>query len=82
MEVLLGRVEGFQSMIPFTIDTNNTAQPSGEMGNGTVLILNGGVAIREEGNGTTVSVSPAGKVPGREASFAALVVLLGVFMVW
>lgn len=82
MEVLLGRVEGFQSMVPFTIDTNNTAQPSGEMGNGTVLILNGGVAVREEGNGTAVSVSQAVKVPGRDASFAALVVLLGVFMVW
>lgn len=38
MEVLLGRVEGFQSLQPFTIDTNDTAQPDVDMGNGTVVI--------------------------------------------
>lgn len=43
MEVLLGRVEGFQSLQPFTIDTDNTAQPDVDMGNGTVVIAQGGV---------------------------------------
>ncbi|KAG6358921.1 hypothetical protein INS49_012441 [Diaporthe citri] len=46
MEVLLGRVEGFQSLAPFTTDTNNTAQPDVDMGNGTVLIAQGGVCPR------------------------------------
>lgn len=86
MEVLLGRVEGFQSMAPFTTDTNRTAQPSGSMGNGTVLIVNGGVEALQ-GNGVDAAsvqaaVSRAGKAAGRGASFAGLVVLLGVFMVW
>jgi carboxypeptidase D len=50
MEVLLGRVEGFQSMAPFTIDTNNTVQPNVQMGNGTVHIQQGGVVSGGSGN--------------------------------
>lgn len=75
MEVLLGRVEGFQSMVPFTIDANNTAQPSGQMGNGTVTIVNGGVI-------GSASVSQAGDAAGTRASLSMLVVILCLFAVW
>lgn len=43
MEVLLGRVDGFQSMAPFTTDTNQTVQPNVAMGNGIVAIADGGM---------------------------------------
>ncbi|KAJ4418348.1 hypothetical protein N0V82_005629 [Gnomoniopsis sp. IMI 355080] len=75
MEVLLGRVEGFQSMVPFTIDTNNTAQPSGQMGNGTVRIVNGGVV-------GTASVSQARRASGNETPLLMLVVMLCLFTFW
>lgn len=75
MEVLLGRVEGFQSMVPFTIDTNNTAQPSGQMGSGTVTIVNGGVV-------GSASVSQARKAPGSGTSLSMLVILFCLCMFW
>lgn len=43
MEVLLGRIEGFQSRAPFTIDANHTAQPSVASGNGTVMVSSRGL---------------------------------------
>ncbi|KAH8674126.1 Alpha/Beta hydrolase protein [Xylariales sp. PMI_506] len=36
LEVLLGRVENFQSLDPFTTDANNTVQPDVPLGPGTV----------------------------------------------
>ncbi|KAH8895681.1 serine carboxypeptidase [Thozetella sp. PMI_491] len=38
MEILLGRIENFQSMKPFTTDTNQTVQPDVALGNGTVFV--------------------------------------------
>ncbi|KAK0621654.1 serine carboxypeptidase [Bombardia bombarda] len=38
LEILLGRVENFQSTAPFTTDASPLSQPSVEMGNGTVLV--------------------------------------------
>ncbi|KAK3935653.1 carboxypeptidase [Diplogelasinospora grovesii] len=37
LEILLGRVDSFQSTAPFTTDTNKTVQPNVAMGNGTVF---------------------------------------------
>lgn len=51
LEILLGRVEGFQSMAPFTTDVNKTSQPQVDMGNGTVLIVDGGVVDRGTSQG-------------------------------
>lgn len=93
MEVLLGRVDGFQSMTPFTIDTNNTPQPGSGLGNGTVLILNGagvvdsGVLNMLEGGGGGVAaveavVNQAERGRGKNVSFVGLVVLFGLLMVW
>lgn len=86
MEVLLGRVEGFQSTAPFTIDTNNTAQPSDNMGNGTVLIVNGGVGTLQDNGRDAASVqatvNQAGKPSNQKVSFAALVILLSLFTLW
>lgn len=92
MEILLGHISDFQSMEPFTIDTNRTAQPSVGMGNGTVLILNGGVmdsgvAATLEANGGGAAaleavVNQAGKSQGSDVSFAGLVILLGLLLVW
>ncbi len=38
LEILLGRIENFQSMKPFTTDTNQTVQPNVALGNGTVFV--------------------------------------------
>lgn len=59
IEVLLGRVDGFQSTAPFTIDANGTAQPD----------------VVGAGNGTVVMVSRGGKTThGGGAALMALLV--------
>ena len=38
VEVLLGRVEGLESTVPFTVDMGGAAGPVGELGSGTVQV--------------------------------------------
>lgn len=84
MEVLLGRVEGFQSMVPFTVDANRTVQPDVGMGNGTVVIVNGGGVAGVSGAArggvgpSAVTVSPGGRChqPDGAVAMALLMVLL------
>lgn len=88
MEVLLGRVEGFQSMVPFTIDTERTVQPDVGMGNGTVLIVKGGVV--DSGSlrsGTAGGIGPveavvnqAGEVQATNFALAGLIGLMMLFL--
>lgn len=89
MEVLLGRVDGFQSMAPFTIDTENTAQPDAAgLGNGTVLIVDGGVAnsaaLGSTGGAAAgeAVVNQAGRMKGDDVSFVCLVMMFGLLVVW
>lgn len=90
MEILLGRIPDFQSVLPFTIDTNNTAQTSsGTMGNGTVLIGNGGVisrataATRQAGGSGAAGEAEANQASKTQASVVSLigmVVLLSLLL--
>lgn len=90
MEILLGHTPNFQSTKPFLTDTNNTAQPSVAMGNGTLLIGNGGLVDscavpRLQSSATTPSEgekSQAIRTQGENISFTGLVVLLGLLLVW
>ena len=84
MEVLLGRVEGFQSREPFSND--ETVQPGGEIGNGTVFM--GFVGLEVEGRegggegGVPVGTGGVGKMKeGLGLGGWGLVVGLGVVMV-
>lgn len=90
MEVLLGRVPDFQSTVPFTTDTNGTAQPTAGMGNGTVPIMDGGVMVGGAGPGVgmmtqnaggAVAVSRALRFGGRNFSLIGLMFLLELFLV-
>lgn len=60
VEVLLGRIPGFTSTLPFTTDVENTVQPNVAAGNGTfaALFLDGEVRLRDTG------INALGGVPG------------------
>ncbi|KAK3358298.1 serine carboxypeptidase [Lasiosphaeria ovina] len=58
LEILLGRIENFQSTQPFTIEiVNATVQPSVALGNGTVLagLVDPGQIVAINGNGTLIT---------------------------
>lgn len=80
MEVLLGRVAGFQSLEPFTTDASRTAQPNVDMGNGTVLIGAGGVSTADKSTSdietASLAVSQAGMLNSEEGFVAMLGTLL------
>lgn len=93
MEILLGHIPDFQSMSPFTIDTENTAQPENAvMGNGTVLIGNGGwinrgtvETLQFGGSGAAAveaMINQAGTAKHSIVSFTGLVMLLSLLLVW
>lgn len=81
MEVLLGRVDGFQSTAPFTIDANRTAQPSGGMGNGTVIIGDGGVVVVAVDQ-AAVTVSHAGGGLKHDRDAVLFIVMLVTCLFW
>lgn len=93
LEILLGRASDFQSTAPFTTDANDTAQPNAAMGNGSLLIGDGGLvgscAVPTlQGGAAAVAeaqVSQAGRTPRAQSSnvsLAGLVILLGLLLVW
>lgn len=78
MEVLLGRIDNFQSTSPFTTDASNTPQPDLDMGDGIVSISNGGVVENANARGK----NQAGKKSSSNVFLTGLVVLLlGGFLV-
>ena len=66
LEILLGRVPDFQSLLPFTTDVNSTAQfvqSVAEMGNGTVPVgFSGGPACAQArlGDGVAIAATEGG----------------------
>jgi carboxypeptidase D len=76
VEVLLRRVEGFQSMAPFTTDANRTqqlVQSVADMGMGTVLIGNGvqGQCARGEAAGSVAGLAAATTSAGARSGLHA-----------
>lgn len=88
VEVLLGRVEGFQSKVPFSNDKSGTVQPGGDMGNGTVFMgfveegEGGEAGVSGKGGGVPIGTSGGGEGGSRGLGLSGwgLVVALGVVM--
>lgn len=89
LEILLGHTSGFQSMTPFITDTNRTAQPNTAMGNGTVLIGNGGLIDRGavamlQDSGVKAEVQAetnrASRIQGGSTLFMASALVMGLFL--
>lgn len=84
LEVLLGRVDSLQSATSFTTEVNSTAQPTESMGNGTVLIADGGVFV---GDATQFAASETSEALTKVTSSGcgktmAWTSLLGITIAW